>query len=382
MLTCQKELFSLNDESTYINCAYMSPLLKSVEEAGIDGIKRKRIPANTTPADFFAETEILREKYAQLINVKDPKRIVVIPSVSYGISTVAKNVRLKKGQKVLVLSEQFPSNYYPWKRLCDEQEGVLEIIDAPKSASRGEAWNEKILNAINESVAVLAMAHVHWADGTLYDLEAIRKKCTSVGALLIIDGTQSVGALPFDVEKIQPDALICAGYKWLLGPYSIGLAYYGKAFDNGIPLEENWINRYESENFAGLVNYNDQYQPGSLRYEVGEHSNFILVPMMLTAIQQLNNWGVANIQAYCKDLFAKANDQLINYGYTIEDPKYRSSHLFGIRNSDASKLENVKFALQENKISVSVRGDAIRVAPHIYNDKADVEKFVSILTKH
>jgi selenocysteine lyase/cysteine desulfurase len=382
MLTCQKELFSLNDESTYINCAYMSPLLKSVEEAGIDGIKRKRIPANTTPSDFFAETEILREKYAQLINVKDPKRIVIIPSVSYGISTVAKNVRLKKGQKVLVLSEQFPSNYYPWKRLCDEQEGVLEIIDAPKSASRGEAWNEKILNAINESVAVLAMAHVHWADGTLYDLEAIRKKCTSVGALLIIDGTQSVGALPFDVEKIQPDALICAGYKWLLGPYSIGLAYYGKAFDNGIPLEENWINRHESENFAGLINYNDHYQTGSLRYEVGEHSNFILVPMMLTAIKQINSWGIANIQSYCRDLFTDANDQLIDYGYTIEDPKYRSSHLFGIRNSDVSKLEKVKLSLQENNVSVSVRGDAIRVAPHLYNDKADVEKFVTILTNH
>ena len=360
----------------------MSPLLKSVEQAGIDGIKRKRIPVNTTPSDFFTETEILREKYAQLINVKDPKRIVIIPSVSYGISTVAKNVRLKKGQKVLVLSEQFPSNYYPWKRLCDEQEGVLEIVEAPKSASRGEAWNEKILNAIDESVAVVAMAHVHWADGTLYDLEAIRKKCTSVGALLIIDGTQSVGALPFDVEKIQPDALICAGYKWLLGPYSIGLAYYGKVFDNGIPLEENWINRDDSEDFAGLVNYNDDYQPGSLRYEVGEHSNFILVPMMLTAIQQLNSWGAANIQAYCKDLFAAANDQLIDYGYTIEDPKYRSSHLFGIRNSDASKLEMVKLALQEKKISVSVRGDAIRVAPHIYNDKADVEKFVRILTKY
>jgi selenocysteine lyase/cysteine desulfurase len=120
----------------------MSPLLKSVEEAGIEGVKRKRIPTNTTPADFFAETEILRKKYAQLINADDPKRIVVIPSVSYGISTVAKNVKLKKGQKVLVLSEQFPSNYYPWKRLCDEQEGVLEIIDAPKSANRGEAWNE------------------------------------------------------------------------------------------------------------------------------------------------------------------------------------------------------------------------------------------------
>lgn len=380
MLSCQKELFSLDDEATYINCAYMSPLLKSVENAGIKGIQGKRNPVRITPDDFFTDTEKVRKEYAKLINSSSPERTVIIPSVSYGISTAAKNIKIKAGQKAIVLAEQFPSNYYPWKRLCDENGATLETVNAPKSTNRGQAWNEAILNAIDSSTAVVAMSHVHWADGTKFDLEAIRKKTSEVGAKLIIDGTQSVGALPFDVQKIKPDALICAGYKWLLGPYSIGLGYFGEAFDNGVPLEENWINRFESENFAGLVNYNDNYQHGALRYEVGEHSNFILVPMLLESLRQINQWGPANIQEYCKTLFAEGNEQLRNHGYVIESEQYRGHHLFGIRSSDTSRMEKLKAKLSENNISVSVRGDAIRVSPHLYNDSSDVQKFVDILT--
>jgi selenocysteine lyase/cysteine desulfurase len=106
---------------------------------------------------------------------------------------------------------------------------------------RGSVWNEKILSAIDNNTRAVALGNVHWADGTLFQLEEIRKRTRDVGALLIVDGTQSVGVMPFDVKKIQPDALVCAGYKWLLGPYSIGLAYYSEYFDEGTPIEESWL---------------------------------------------------------------------------------------------------------------------------------------------
>jgi selenocysteine lyase/cysteine desulfurase len=126
------------------------------------------------------------------------------------------------------------------------------------------------------------MGHIHWADGTLFDLVAIRKKAHSLGAKLIIDGTQSVGALPFSVQEIQPDALICAGYKWLMGPYSIGMAYYADSFNDGQPLEYNWINRLNSEDYSQLVNYQDSYKPKADKYSVGESSNFNLPPVVTT----------------------------------------------------------------------------------------------------
>ena len=173
--------------------------------------------------------------------------------------------------------------------------------------------------------------------------------------------------------------MICAGYKWLLGPYSSGVGYFGPAFDNGIPLEENWINRFESEDFAGLVNYNDNYQPGAGRYSVGEQSNFILVPMLTESIQQLLNWGVENIQNYCQELFRDGIKELKAAGFVIEQDSYRGHHLFGIRCTDAQKLERIKISLADAGISVSMRGSAIRVSPHVYNDKNEVNKFVKTL---
>jgi len=365
--------------TTYLNCAYMSPLLKSVERAGIKGMLRKRSPFQVTPQDFFTETETLRKEYAKLIRVSNPKQIALIPSVSYGMSNVVNNLKAQRGQNIIVAEEQFPSNYYPWHRTCKEHHLKLKVVSAPIVADRGRVWNERILDSIDSQTKAVALGHVHWADGTLFDLEAIRRRTREVGALLVIDGTQSVGALPFDVSKIQPDALICGGYKWLMGPYSLGLAYYGEHFNDGKPLEENWINRLNSENFARLVNYQNNYQPGALRYEVGEHSNFILVPMLLTAIKQVNQWKPENIQKYCQKISTKAIAQLRDADFWIEDEAFRGKHLFGIRIPKKIDLTEVKLKLQNAKISVSIRGNAIRVSPHVYNTEAEMLKLVKVL---
>ena len=198
---------------------------------------------------------------------------------------------------------------------------------------------------------------------------------------MIIDGTQSVGALPFDVEKIRPDALICAGYKWLMAPYSTGLAYFGSYFDGGKPIEENWINRFESENFAALVNYQEEYQAGALRYEVGEHSNFILLPMLHQALKCIESWGVQNIQDYCESITKEAIEKMKLAGFEIEDEAYRSHHLFGIRLPESMDMDVIKKKLEKNKVFVSFRGNAIRVSPHIYNTKADMDKLATIISE-
>ena len=163
-----------------------------------------------------------------------------------------------------------------------------------------------VLEAIDEETVGVAIGHVHWADGTLFKLDEIRQRLNDVDGFLFVDGTQSVGALPFDLETIKPDVLVCAGYKWLMGPYSIGLAYYNERFDKGEPLENNWINRYDSENFRGLVNYQDKYREAAYRYNVGEQSNFILLPMLNAAVKQVLKWGPESIQSYCMELMEDA----------------------------------------------------------------------------
>jgi len=380
MLRQQRSKFSLPEKNTYLNCAYMSPLMKSVEKAGIKGMMQKRNPANVSQKDFFTTGELIRKEFSKLIKNKETNRIAIIPSVSYGLANVVHNVKIKSSENIVVMGEQFPSNYYPWQRLCQDTEAQLRVVSAPDIAvKRGKKWNEKVLESIDYHTRVVAMGHVHWADGTLFDLKAIRKRTTEVGALLIIDGTQSVGALPFDLQSFSPDALICGGYKWLMGPYSIGMAYYGPAFDHGKPIEENWINRLHSEDFAGLVNYQQEYHPGALRYEVGEHSNFILAPMMLEALRQINAWKPAEIQKYCSKISEKPISILLENGFWIENEKFRASHLFGIRLPADKNIQSIREKLKQKKISVSFRGNAIRVAPYLYNQEKDLMKLTSVL---
>jgi len=379
-MKCQKELFQLSDSVTYLNCGFMSPLMKSVEEAGHSGLIQKRHPYQVKVEDFFKPANQLRGSFSKLINCPDPDRVVIIPSVSYGISNVINNIELNQGENIIVTGEQFPSNVYPWQRLANQSGARLKSIDPPSDLSdRGKIWNQRILESIDPKTRIVALGHVHWADGTLFDLLKIRERSNEVGALLIIDGTQSVGAYPFDIRSIQPDALICAGYKWLMGPYSIGVAYYGEIFDNGMPVEENWINRLHSEDFQNLVNYQNEYQPGAMRYEIGEHSNFILVPMLHAAIQQIHEWGTTNIQDYCKDLISDHIAEIENLGYWVELPEYRGHHLFGIRLPSSVEPDQIKARLQDRNIFVSFRGDAIRVSVHVFNDKQDLEKLVDAL---
>ena len=234
----QTHLFRIPAGVHYLNCAFMSPMLRDVEEAGIAAMRRKRTPFEMGPRDFFEDSDRLREAFASLIGAPDAGRIAIVPSVSYGITAAARNLSPPRGSNVVILAEQFPSNVYPWRRLAYDRELELRTVEAPVTdGSRGEAWNASLLEAIDSSTSVVAVPHYHWMDGTRFDLEAVGNRARELGAALVIDGTQSVGAAPFELATIRPDALVCAGYKWLLGPYILVLALYGTRVDDGVPLE-------------------------------------------------------------------------------------------------------------------------------------------------
>ncbi len=374
----QKGKYSLPEDIVYLNTAYSAPLSKEAEEIGIKALQEKSKPYNTIDKDFFETPEKLKTAFAQLIDAPNSKNIAIIPSVSYGIATIANNVCLRENDEILIIGEQFPSNVYTWKRIANKYNATIKIATAPSTEdNRGEKWNQIILDAITEKTAVISMANIHWTDGTIFNLKAIRAKATANKALLIIDGTQSVGALPFSIKEINPDALICAGYKWLMGPYSIGLAYFGAHFNNGIPLEENWINRKYSEDFSGLVNYEDDYKEGAFRYNVGEMSNFNLVPVLTKTIEQLIKWTPEAIQNYCNEITKDAIEELRLMHCFIEEDQYRSKHLFGVKLADNMDMNRLKEEFKANNIFVSVRGEYIRVSCHVFNSKEDLQKLVN-----
>ena len=376
-LGCLRRLFSIPEEQHYLNCAYMSPLSRRVQEAGVAGMQREATPWTVSASDFFDGCDRARGLFAELIGLAQPERIAIVPAVSYGLATVARNTRLERGQNVVAVHEQFPSNVHVWQRLCADVGAELRSVRAPPDGVGQAAWSEAVAEAIDSDTALVAIGTVHWADGTPFDLGAIGCRAREVGAALVVDGTQSVGADPFDVTRIQPDALVCAAYKWLTGPYSIGVAYYGPRYDGGVPLEETWGGRLGSDDFAGLVVPSDEYRPGAIRYDMGESAGFTLVPMLIAALEQLREWGVPRVRSYVTGLARTAleDPRLAEVGLAVDAAA--ASHIFGLRLPDHVDPRRVQAQLREARVHVSVRGRVIRVSPHVYNDREDVDALVA-----
>ena len=373
-------LFSLPPELHYLNCAFMAPSSKRVVEAGRLALGRIEAPARLGVADFFEPGAHVRQLFAGLIGAAEPDRVAIIPSVSYAMATIARNTPLATGQVVVVVEEQFPSVVYTWRRACRESGATLRTVSAPDTAeSRAEAWNAALLDAIDDRTAVVAIPELHWTDGLRFDIDAVGARARAVGARFVIDGTQSVGALPFDVGRTRPDALVCAGYKWLTGPYSVGVAWYGPAFDGGTPLEENWITRRGSDRFNELVNYRDDYRPSAIRYDVGERSNFVLLPMLEAALEQVVEWTPERIAAHTRTLTGAAVPRLRELGCRVEDDRWRAGHLLGVRLPAGVDVEQLGRGLAARQVSVSLRGGAIRVAPHLYNDAGDLDVLIDVV---
>ncbi len=381
---CKRSEFSLPDETHYLNCAYMSPLSRYVESAGISGVLRKRYPGDITPDEFFATPNRLRDRVARLTNVKDSTRVAIVPSVSYAMAIAVNNLTVRKGQNIVVVGEEFPSAVLPWRKLSRERDVVLRTVTAPcpedcVTGGRGALWNNLIIDAIDHDTAVVVLSHVHWSDGTRFDLARIAERARELGSAVCIDATQSLGALPLDVSAIKPDLLVAAGYKWLMGGYGLAVAYLSPRFDNGTPLEEVWTNQTCSDDFTSLATYKDSYREDMSRYDGGERANFVVTEMLCASIDQLLEWGVANIQQYCEALVSPWLQHADGMGLEVEVPEYRASHLFGLRSRLPFNMNRVTESLKSNKVQVSIRGEAIRVSPHVYNNEADMESlFLSL----
>ena len=371
MLSCQRDKFSLPQGQHYLNCAFLSPLLINVERAGIEMIRLKRDPTQIKPSMFFEGINAVKQVFSKLINT-DSSHIALIPATSYGISTIVKNISVTSDQNIVLIHEQFPSNVYAWRRLAYQTGATIHTV-----INDGPDWTQKILETINHQTAVVAMETVHWTSGYCFDLPIIRKRAHEVGAQFILDGTQSIGAVPFDVKTVKPDALICAGYKWLMGPYGTAYMYVGQHFMDGIPLEETWISRKGSDQFSGLINYTDAYREGAVRFDRGQSSAFFQTAMMREALRQIIEWGPDQIQSYCSELLSDFLPTIKHLGYKVD--QHILPHLFGIGIPDYVCKDQLSDQLQQRRISVSQRGGSLRVSPNVYNDHEDIEVLLSVL---
>ncbi|MFW6084898.1 MAG: aminotransferase class V-fold PLP-dependent enzyme [Gemmatimonadota bacterium] len=369
----QRALFDLPEGLTFLDCANMSPRLREVAAVGIEAVRRRE-PWNTRPSDWFTGAEALRAAAATLHGA-DPDGIALVPAVSYGIAVAAVNVPVKRGENVVLLDEQFPSNVYAWRARADREGATVRVVRKAPS----DGWTEVVLEAIDADTAVVAVPNCHWTDGALVDLVRVGARAREEGAALVVDASQSLGAYPLSVEEVRPDFVVSVGYKWQLGPYGLGYLYAAPGWrEAGRPLEASWLTRAGAEDFAGLVEYTDDYRAGARRFDMGEYPQFVLVPMALAALSRIIEWGVANIQATLRRMTDRIAEESKVLGLAVLPAERRVGHLIGIR-FPGRVPPRLPGRLEQERVHVSVRGSAIRVAPHLYNDEADIERLLAVL---
>jgi selenocysteine lyase/cysteine desulfurase len=369
----QRQLFEIPEGISYLNCAYMSPQLRSAREIGERAVSRKSRPWEITPDDFFEDAEKTRALFARLVG-GEAEGVALIPSVSYGIAVAAANVKVEAGERILILEDQFPSNVYAWRELA--QRCGAELVTVPRPADHD--WTSAVLRYLDENVAVVSVPNCHWTDGSLVDLARVGARAGQVGAALVVDAIQSLGAHPFDVAEVGPDFLVASAYKWLLGPYGVGFMYVGEEYREGAPIEHNWINRRGSEDFSGLVAYEDAFQPGARRYDAGERSNFVLLPVANEALRQILDWGVENVSETIGELTDLIEEQARERNIEAIPAKSRARHMVGLKLGSAVP-EDLAARLARERVFVSVRGESVRVSPHLYNTAEDVGRLFEVI---
>ena len=368
IIPSQRHLFDIPDEIAYFNCAYNSPQLNESLNRLLLGARSKSHPWERTPVSFFDDAETIRSLSSNIFG-GDADGYAVIPAASYGLSTAARAIEphLNSGDHILVIAEEFPSNVLPWKRTAQEVGAVITTVPTPEDGN----WTQAILDRIDKGVKVVAVSTCHWTNGSYIDLSPIGKACRDVGSVLVVDATQTLGAMPFSIEEIKPDFLVAAGYKWLLCPYGFSLLYVSEQWRSARPLEETWLARSNAEDFTALVKYSDTYMPGARKFDVGEKCTATILPGVIAALEQIKEWGVENIATSLSTINSTIANHLEQLGFQLPNVAQRCPHMFGAQFPDGY-TGNLVAELKKRNIYISQRGNAVRFAPHLHINENDV----------
>jgi selenocysteine lyase/cysteine desulfurase len=275
----------------------------------------------------------------------------------------------------LILEDGFPSNVLPWTRVAKERGAGLIKVKVPADGN----WTRAILSNMDKSVKVAALYTCHWTNGASIDLAAIRRAIGD-GVMMVIDATQSLGAMPFQMDEVRPDFLVAAGYKWLLCPYGFSLMYVSERWRDSRPLEESWQARENAEDFSSLVSSSDNYMTGARRFDVGQKGTTTILPGVIAALEQIKIWGVDYISESLGSINTRIADHLSAKGFQLPGSTQRSPHMFGALIPDSFK-GNLVAELSKRKIYISQRGNSVRFSPHLHITEHDISRFLETINE-
>jgi selenocysteine lyase/cysteine desulfurase len=379
MLPSQRALFEIPRQICYMNAASYSPLPIRTLEAGRAAVLRKGTPWMLEASFANQQHERARLAAARLIHA-EPSDIALIPSISYGVATAAKVLPIARGTRVVVLENDHSSPVLEWHVRADAEGFTVETVRQPDDGD----WTSAVLESIERSgappVSLASISSVHWSDGGLIDVDQVGAALRRRGAAFLIDATQAAGVLAMDVKRLDPDFLIFPTYKWLLGPYGRAFLYVAKRHQGGVPLEQTASGRrnVRAENAVYFTDVN--YVPDARRFDMGERDHFISMEMASIGMEMVADWGAPAIVQRLAMLTERIARAARDIGVQVSEPHLRAPHILSLAFKGGMPAGLVE-GLASEGVYVAPRLARLRVSPHVYNDEADADRFVEVLTR-
>jgi len=245
-------------------------------------------------------------------------------------------------------------------------------------------WTSAVLAAIERPgatpLSLASISSVHWSDGGLLDMQKIRDALRRHGAALLVDSTHSVGVIATDVKTLDPDFLIFPTYKWVLGPYGRAFIYVAKRHQDGVPLEQTAFGRRDIKAENAVYLADTRYVGDARRYDMGERDHFISMEMAAIGMEMMANWGAPAVAERLLALTRRIGEGLAKLDVRCPDERFRAPHILSVGFFGKPVSELVP-KLAEQQVYVAPRLGRMRIAPHVYNDEADVDRFVTCLLR-
>lgn len=372
------EAFLLAPERLYLDCAAHAPRLRAVQAAAEAELAQEpRRPWTQDWEALIALIERVRDGAARWFD-GDAEGVALVPSVAYALSVAAANVPLRAGDAVLVLAGQFPSNLLPWQQRCIDVGGArVHVVDDPEGD-----WTPAVLEALHTHADIrgLALPQAYWRDGRLLDLDRIAEAAHARGAWLVLDLSQSLGAVPADLARWRPLFVASAGYKWLFG--ADGLAYLWAApdwRDRGRSIEHGWFNRRARDDWRFPLDRPADFLQGARRFDGSGLIDRIRLAKADAAFTQLAAWEPHALLSRLALRTAALRDALQAQGVPIAIAEPAAPHLLGLR-PGAAWTPCVR-ALEEARVDITARHGVLRIAPHLHIDVGAMQRVADVLAR-
>ena len=364
--------------SIWLNTSHQGALPRRAVSALHEAIEWKISPHHLANAELFSNVPIrLKQVLGRLINAPS-EDIILGNSASYGLHLLANGIKWSPGEEILLIEGDFPCDILPWLALRNQGVKVRMI----KPGENG-LQPEDVLRSLNDCTRLLCTSWVFSFTGQIIDLPAISKICRENRILLVLNCSQGIGNQPFDVSRRYVDALTCVGHKWLCGPYGTGFCWIDPILREELDYNQAyWLSMLTADDLKNPLVI-DAIKPaqGARKYDVFGTANFFNFVPLTASLNFLLEIGITRIKAHNDALIQQLTENLDKKKYEIITPVSRSgsSSIRIISHKDKNKNSEIYKKMLLRKINIALRGENLRISPHLYNTEADIREALAVL---